>query len=102
MEIIYITAANKREAKKIARELIKARLVACVNIIGGVTSVYRWKGRIEEGAEALLIAKTRKARVHAVIKKVKSIHSYSCPCVLSIPVRSVNRCFLQWIKEETG
>ncbi len=99
--LIYITAKDKAEAKKIGRELVKSRLVACVNIIDGISSIYFWQGDLAESKETMLIAKTRKSLVKKVIAKVKSLHSYECPCVLAVPIADGNFEFLEWVKMET-
>ena len=101
LRIVYITAKNKKEAKKIGEGLVKARLAACVNIIGGMESIYRWEGKIERAKECVLIVKTRKTLVPPVIKKVKSLHSYSCPCIISLPISEGNKGYLKWIEGET-
>ena len=98
--LVYITAKDKKEAGKIARALVRTRLAACVNIIGNINSVYRWEGKIESGKEALLVVKTKKSLVPAVIKKVKSIHSYTCPCIITLPVSDGNKDYLLWIEKE--
>ncbi len=99
--LIYITAKDKKEAEKIANMLLKAKLAACVNIIGGINSIYRWNGKIARDKEAILIAKTKKSLVKKVVKKVKSIHSYSCPCIVALPIAGGSREYLDWIKKET-
>ena len=98
---VYITTKNKTEAQKIANELVKAKLAACVNIIGKIDSIYRWEGKIESAKETLLIAKTKKTLVSKLIKKVKKIHSYSCPCIVSLPISKGNLDYLKWIDQET-
>jgi len=99
--LIYITAKNKAEARKIGKALVKDRLAACVNIIDGMNSLYWWDGKIQDDKEAILIAKTRQSLTQKVIKKVKSIHSYDCPCIISLPISDGNKQFLNWIQEET-
>ena len=71
---VLITAGSKKEAGAIARELVKKKLAACVNIIPSVNSIYTWKGRIEESRECLLIAKTRESLFPRVEKAVKGLH----------------------------
>ena len=97
---VYMTAASKDEATHIGRELVSARLAACVNIVEHMTSIYRWEGKIEEGAEVVLIAKTLESRVPQLIEKVKSMHSYSCPCIISLPIETGNLEYLKWIQAE--
>lgn len=98
---LYITASSKEEALKIGRALVEERLVACANVIDGVSSLYWWEGKVQEDSEAVLIAKTQEKLVEAVIEKVKSLHSYSCPCVIALPIESGHEPYLQWLAAET-
>ena len=98
---VYMTASDKTEALKIGRTLVEERLVACANVIDNMTSVYWWEGTIEDSAEAVLIAKTKKSLVEAVINRVKELHSYSCPCVVALPIQDGNADYLGWIEKET-
>lgn len=100
--ILYVTASNGDEAEKISQALLEERLVACVNILGNITSHYWWKGEIRTGNEVLLIAKTMDTLVARSVEKVKSIHSYECPCIVSLPISGGNPAFLKWLEEETG
>jgi periplasmic divalent cation tolerance protein len=99
--MIYITAKNANEAETIANALVEERLVACVNIIGPVRSIYRWKGNIERESEAVMVAKTKETLVDKVIERVKALHSYECPCIEAIPIVNGNPAYLQWICDET-
>lgn len=94
---LFITAASPAEAKKISDALLKERLVACVNLLPGVGSRYWWKGKIESGKEVLLMAKTVKAKVPAVVKRVKALHSYDVPEVVALPVVDGNPAYLAWV-----
>lgn len=100
VNLIYITTGNKEEAKTIGKELITSRLAACVNIVDNMNSLYMWEGELQDDNETILIAKTEETNVPALIEKVKSIHSYDCPCVLSLPVADGNKAFLNWIASE--
>ncbi len=102
VKILYITTADHAEAEALARALLEARLVACANILPAVTSLYWWEGVIRQGRECLLVVKTGKNCVDAVINKVKSMHSYDCPCVVELPVEGGNPDFLRWIYAETS
>jgi len=98
--MIYITAGSKDEAKRIGKALINAKLAACVNIIENMTSMYMWDGKLQDDKETILIAKTTKERVPGLIEKVKSLHSYDCPCIVSLPVSDGNPAFLKWVANE--
>src|ERR1035437_875391 len=100
MEIVfaYITTQNKSEAKKIGKVLLQERLAACVNIFDQMSSMYWWEGKIEEANETVLIAKTTKKIFPKLSKKVKSIHSYSIPCILQLEVKDGNKEYLKWLK----
>lgn len=99
---VYCTAASREDALRIGRVLVDERLAACVNVFDGMTSVYRWEGAVEEANEAVLIAKTQTVRVARVIERVKSLHEYSCPCVVSWEIGAGNADYLKWIVDETG
>jgi periplasmic divalent cation tolerance protein len=99
---VYITAPDKAAARDIGRALVDARLAACANIFDGMTSVYRWQGKIQEDSEAVLIAKTRADLVPALTEKVRALHRYDCPCIVALPVDGGSRAFLDWIDAETG
>lgn len=97
---IYITVGKLEEAKHIGRTLVNERLTACVNIVDNIFSMYWWDGEIQEDREVVLIAKTTGSLVPRVIERVKSLHSYSCPCVVALSVEAGNPAFLDWIKTE--
>ena len=99
--VVYSTMRDEEEARKIGRTLVELRLVACVNILGRIGSLYWWEGKISEESEALLIAKTKTSLVPAVIEQVKAMHSYSCPCVVALPITAGNGDYLAWILRET-
>ena len=97
----YMTASTLDEGRRIGRALVEARLAACVNVIDGMTSFYWWQGKIEEGNEAVLIAKTTRDKLAALTAKVKALHSYTVPCVVGLPIVGGNADFLDWIGAET-
>jgi periplasmic divalent cation tolerance protein len=99
--VVYATCASVDEAKMIGASLVEARLAACVNILPGMTSLYQWQGRVEEGYETVLVIKTRASLSQAVIAHVKARHSYTNPALLVLPVISGSPDFLRWIAEET-
>ena len=99
--VVFITAANKLQSRRIAEALVKNKLAACVSLAGKVSSVFWWQGKIDHAAEILLIAKSTKAKMPGIIKLVKSLHSYSVPEIISLPVIGGNTGYLKWIDEST-
>ena len=99
--LIYMTASDLDEARRIARALVDERLAACVNILGPMESIYRWQGRVEEAGEVAMIAKTAETNVHALTKRVAELHSYACPCIVALPIEHGYAPFLEWIVGET-
>ena len=101
-KLLYVTAETEDEAKAIGRSLVEARLVACANVIAGMTPIFRWKGRVQEGSEAILIAKTRADLVPAATRLIVEAHAYDLPCVIALPIETGHQPFLDWIGTETG
>ena len=98
---VYVTASDAAEARKIGRALVQEKLAACANVLDGMTAIYWWEGEVQDGEEAVLIAKTREDLVPALTEKVKALHSYDCPCVVALPLVGGSRDFLDWIAAET-
>jgi periplasmic divalent cation tolerance protein len=98
---IYIVAPSREVAEKIGRLLVEERLVACVNIIAGAHSLYRWKGKVEAADELVLIVKSRTALFERLEKRVKELHPYECPCIVAWPIEKGHQPYLDWIAEET-
>ena len=96
-----MTAGSVEEAKSIGQILVRQNLVACVNLLENMTSIYRWEDKLEEGQEVVMIAITRKTLMPKLIKIVTKHHSYECPCVLELPIQGGNHEFLRWIATET-
>ncbi len=96
--IVYITAGSQKEAKNIGRKLIEEKLAACVNIFP-ITSIFRWKNEIEEANEFGIIVKTKTDKVKQIEKKIKEIHSYEVPCVISFKMDEGSEDYLKWIEE---
>ena len=97
--VILITCVNKREANRISKHLIQQKLVACVNLVEKVRSVFWWQGRIDSASEVLLIAKSRKSLIRKIVKQVKSLHSYKVPEVIALPIVAGNKDYINWINE---
>lgn len=100
--MIYMTAGSLDQARTIARELISNRLAACVNILDRMQSLYWWEGKVEESREAVVLAKTREELLPAVIQRVRQVHEYECPCIVSWPLTDGYQPFLDWIGRETA
>ena len=100
VNFVYMTAGNKVEAQKIGKALVEGRLAACVNILDNMQSIYRWEEKIQQDSEVVLIAKTTDDLVSALVDRVQSLHSYDCPCIVSLPISSGYQPFLDWVHAE--
>ena len=98
---VYLTAKDAKEAEIISLRLVDENLAACVNILGTVDSVYRWKGKVIKDREYALLVKTRKSLIPKLTKIVKALHSYDCPCVVALPIEGGSSDYLKWIAQET-
>lgn len=99
---VVLITAPPGEGSRIARVLVEQRLAACVNIISGIRSIYRWEGSICDEPEELLVAKTVEEKVDALISRVREIHSYTVPEVIALPVVRGNDSYLKWLESETS
>ena len=98
---VYTTWPSTVEAEAAGRTLVERRLAACVNILPGMISLYRWEGQVERGEEAVMIVKTRASLVDAVSGAVKELHSYDTPAILVLALESVEKTYLAWLMAET-
>src|ERR1700733_11897755 len=94
--IILVTAKDKKEATKIAKGLLEAKLIACANIINGVQSLFWWQGKIDSSKEVLLLLKTKKILFKKISSKVKSLHSYQTPEIIALPIINGSEGYLGW------
>lgn len=99
---VYIMAATVAEAERIAEALVAEKLAACVNLLGHVSSIYRWKGAVERADEVALIAKTRRDLFDRLSARVRALHSYETPAIIAWPIVTGDAAYLAWIGEETG
>jgi periplasmic divalent cation tolerance protein len=97
--VVLSTAGSEDEASRIASDLVERRLAACVNVVPGVRSVYRWRGAIHADAEWLLIVKTRRDRFEAVRDAIRAIHSYEQPEIVLLDIADGDGGYLRWIDE---
>lgn len=99
---VLTTAGSEEEAEQIAATLLEKRLVACVQLVGPLTSHYRWRGKLEREREWQCLAKTEAAHYEAVEAEIRSVHSYEEPEILAIPVLAGSAGYLAWISENVG
>ncbi len=99
--VFYITAGNMEEAENIAKQMVEKKLVACVNIIPRIKSVFYWEGEAQVEEEVLLTGKTRTALINELVEFVNEQHSYEVPCVISWTIENGQPQFLEWIDQET-
>lgn len=98
----FITAPNFVKSRQIGKTLVQERLAACVNIIRGVRSIFFWKGKVENTGECLLMIKTRKSHFARLAKRVRSLHPYSVPEIIALPITAGHRPYLNWIKDSVS
>ena len=99
--IIFITASSSEEAQKIATALVEEKLVACVNIIPQIKSIYWWEGKVCQDDEVMLISKTKQSLFTTLMDRVKAMHSYEVPEIISFPISEGSPEYLHWIENVT-
>ena len=95
---VYAVFADADEADRIGRAMVEERLAACVNIIGSVRSVYRWKGAVETASEVAVIFKTTDAQADSLITRIAGLHSYDVPCVVTWPIDKILGPYADWVE----
>lgn len=98
--VVFSTCDSEEQAGRIARELVEQKLAACVNILPGARSVYRWKGQMEDSAEWLLIIKSRRDLMDKLRAAIGKIHTYEVPELLAVPVVDGSENYLAWLDRE--
>lgn len=96
------TVGAAADAERLARALVEGRLAACVNVVPGVVSTYRWKGAVERDEEQLLVVKTRADRVDALREALVTLHPYELPELVVLPVEAGHAPYLAWVRESVG
>ena len=99
--VVLLTAPDPETAQRIAQALVEERLAACVNVLPGVRSIYRWQGAVEQASEVLLIAKTQADRSDALAARVRALHPYELPEVVVLPVSGGSEAYLGWVVAES-
>ncbi|MHB8417348.1 MAG: divalent-cation tolerance protein CutA [Myxococcales bacterium] len=100
--LIALSTAPASAARRLARALVRERLCACVNVVPGLTSVYRWKGRVHEDAECLLVMKLPARALAALRRRLVELHPYELPELVALPVTGGLAPYLAWIERESG
>jgi periplasmic divalent cation tolerance protein len=99
---VFTSTARRDEAQRIAREVVERRLAACVQVLGPVSSTYRWKGVIETSDEWLCLIKTRQALFNELKAAIREVHPYEVPEILAVPVEAGSGTYLAWLEAETS
>ena len=100
--VVLTTAGSEEQAEAIARGLVEAELAACVNVVGGARSTYRWQGSVNRDVELLLVVKTTADRFDAVRAKIRELHSYELPEVIALPIVDADPAILDWIRDSVA
>jgi periplasmic divalent cation tolerance protein len=98
---VFVTCPNRRVAEAIGRTLVEERLAACANIIPGLTSIYRWQGKVCRDSEVLALLKTRRSCFPKLARRVRELHPYSVPAIVALPVAHSSPAYLSWVAEST-
>lgn len=101
MLVVFVTTASQEEAVKIARAMVNTKLAACASIIPAIQSVYRWKGKLVNEREVLILLKSTKPRYRALEKAIRAIHSYETPEIIALPVSDGLAQYIEWVSDET-
>lgn len=102
ISFLYVTVPKRTLAESIGHTLVEERLAVCVNILGDIQSIYRWKGTLEQSHEVAMLIKTTNERVEAATGRIKALHPHECPAIASIPITGGFAPFLAWIGAETS
>jgi periplasmic divalent cation tolerance protein len=96
--VIFVTVPTRKEGKRLAMRLVQEGLAACVNIVPGIESHYRWQGRMEKSKELLLLVKSSSSHFKKLEKRIRQLHRYNVPEVLALPVAHGSKPYLSWLK----
>ncbi len=99
---VIVTTNDEDEAKTITRKIVEEKLAACANIIPRIHSIYWWEGKIENSEEAMILIKTTEPKIDSLIARVKELHSYDNPEIISLPIEKGSQEYLKWLIESTS
>lgn len=102
VSVVLVTVPDRESAEELGEALVRERRAACVNVLEGVTSIYRWEGAVERATEALLVIKTASRRADALVERIEALHPYDVPEALVLPVGSGLPSYLRWVVESSG
>jgi periplasmic divalent cation tolerance protein len=100
--VVLVTCPNRRTAETIGRTLVEERLAACANVVPGLTSIYRWQGKICRDSEVLVLLKIRRSCFPALARRVRQLHPYSVPEIVALPIVLGSPTYLAWVAESTA
>ena len=100
--VVLVTVPDAPTAEKLGEALVGERLAACVNVIGGVRSIYRWQGAVEKNAELLCVCKSTREQFERLRARVVELHPYELPCVVALPIALGHAPYLAWIAASVG
>ncbi len=100
--VVLVTCPTRQVGEKLGRALVEERLAACVNVVPGLTSIYRWQGKVCNDPEILLVIKTRRTCLRALICRVERLHPYSVPEIIALPLAGGSAPYLSWVRESTS
>ena len=100
--VVLITVPSQEAGSRIARALVEERLAACVNLVPGLTSTFWWEGGVQTEAEALLLVKTQRAHFETLAARVRSLHPYTVPEIIAIPLAAGSQPYLDWVHDAVG
>lgn len=100
--IVFVTVPGLREGSRISKAILTSRLAACVNVIPGVQSIYKWKGKIVQEKEAMLVLKTTRLRYRKLEQKIKELHPYEVPEIIAIPLICGSLQYVEWVTREVA
>jgi len=101
VRVVLVTAPDAEVAAGLARSLVGEHLAACVNVVSGIRSIYRWEGKVQEETEVLLLIKTTEERMDALCERVNALHPHDLPEVLALPALGGSAAYLDWVREES-